>query len=757
MPSRWWWLLVLPFVVLLLFNTVTGFFADWAWYDSLGFASVMWTRIGASWGLFLGGVAVAWLVLAGNIWIAQRTSPLGLAATPLDQFAESTGVRVPVALLAISGVFALFMGLNVVGDWSELLLFLNQRPFNVNDPIFGRDVSFYLFTLPILELVRGWLLALFLASLVGVTVVTGTGWRGWQVRTPVLLHMAILGALILALLAFGYQLEAAKLVYSDRGAVFGAGYTDVHAQLPAYNILTVVTLITAVLLIVTVFMRRAWRAIVVVLLVWLGVAVVAGSVYPGIVQRFQVNPNELSLERPYIEDNIRFTRVAYGLEDIDARNYDASQQLTSESLQKEPDTVRNIRLWDYRPLLETYNQVQALRQYYAFNDVDIDRYEIDGTRRQVTLSARELVADRLNTEAQTWVNRKLVYTHGYGVAASPVEQITADGLPMFYLKDLPTQGVFKIEVPQIYFGELANDYVIAGTRMAEFDYPSGSGNVTTNFTADTGIDMSFWHRALFALRFADINLVLNQDMTSESQLLWRRNIVSRARLLAPFFEYDHDPYIVIGDDGRLYWFIDGYAISDRYPYSEPYAGRFNYIRNAVKVVIDAYDGSMVFYVVDENEPITAAYQRIFPVLFRPLSEMPDYLLKHVRYPTDLFAVQAELYRTYHMTDATEFYNKEDMWAWPEEIFYSQPQPIEPYYVLMQLPDSDDLDYVQILPFTPANRENMIAWMAAHSDPEKYGQIVVYEFGKEALFFGPKQIEARVDQDPTISAQLSLWN
>ncbi|MCB0135344.1 MAG: UPF0182 family protein, partial [Caldilineaceae bacterium] len=508
---------------------------------------------------------------------------------------------------------------------------------------------------------------------------------------------------------------------------------DVNAQLPAYNLLTIVTLITAVLLIITAFLRRGWRAIVAVLVAWVAIAFVAGSLYPGFVQRFQVSPNELSLERSFIDENIRFTRLAFGLDDIELASYDASQQLTPQALLTEPETVRNVRLWDYRPLLQTYNQVQALRQYYEFNDVDVDRYIVDGQRRQVMVAARELVADRLNEDAQTWVNRKLVYTHGYGVAMSPVELVTSDGLPEFYVQDLPPRGVIDLTVPQVYFGELTNDYVIGRTNMEEFDFPQGGGNVTTRFSADTGIDMTFWNRLLFALRFADINLVLNQDITSESQLLWRRNIVDRVQTLAPFLQFDQDPYVVVGEDGRLYWIIDAYVTSNRFPYSEPYFGRFNYIRNSVKVVIDAYDGMPTFYVVDPSEPITAAYARIFPALFQPLEAMPEFLLRHIRYPTDLFSVQAEMYRTYHMTDATDFYNKEDLWSWPEEVFYNEPQPMEPYYVLMQLPDSDSLDYMQILPFTPANRENMVAWMAAQSDPDKYGDKLVYNFGKDSLF------------------------
>lgn len=749
--------MIIPFLFLLLFNTIIGFLTDWSWYGSLGLDSILWTRIAASLGLFAAGFVLTWIFLLANYWIVRRIEPLGLASTPVQQISDALGIRIPAITVVVFTLFALLLGLNVAAEWSQLLLFLNQLDFGVVDPVFNRDVSFYVFTLPILQIARGWLQAVILVSLATVVVASGMGWRGWRMRSGTLVHLGVLGALFLGLMALGYQIDAAQLVYSERGAVFGAGYTDVNAQLPAYNLLTGVTLIAALLLVVTASLRRGWRAIVAVLVAWVAIAFVAGALYPGFVQRFQVSPNEMSLERAFIDENIRFTRLAFDLDDIELASYDASQQLTPESLLVEPETVRNVRLWDYRPLLQTYNQVQALRQYYEFNDVDVDRYIIDGQRRQVMVAARELVADRLNTEAQTWVNRKLVYTHGYGVAMSPVERVTADGLPEFYIQDLPPNGVIDLTQPQIYFGELTNDYVIGRTNMEEFDFPQGGGNVTTRFSADTGIDMTFWNRMLFAMRFADINIVLNQDITSESQLLWRRNILERVQALAPFLQFDQDPYIVVGADGRLYWMMDAYVTSNRFPYSEPYFDRFNYIRNSVKVVMNAYDGLPTFYIVDAAEPITAAYARIFPTLFQPMEAMPEFLLRHIRYPTDLFAVQAEMYRTYHMTSATDFYNKEDVWSWPEEVFYDELQPIDPYYVLMQLPNSDSLDYMQILPFTPANRENMVAWMAAQSDPDKYGEKLVYNFGKDSLFFGPKQIEARIDQDPVISAQLSLWN
>lgn len=749
------WVL-LPLLLLLFFNRIVGFYTDFVWYDSLGFTQVFATRFFASVGLFLVGALTFWLFLALNVWIARRIEPMGMASTALEEFADAIGVRVTTVVLFAGAVVAALMGLSASGAWEALLLYLNQQPFGLEDPLFSRDVSFFLFTLPVWEAVRNWLMTLLIFTLIATSIVSGVGWRGWTMRTPVLAHLALLGVVVLLLVAWQYRLDALKLVYSNRGAVVGAGHADVYAQLPAYNLLSIVTLATAVLLMVMVFLRRAWRAMVVVLAAWLVLGVVAGNVYPGLVQRFQVTPNELNLERPFIEHSIAFTRAAFDLDTIEVRSYEVSPRLPVARLLEEADTVRNVRLWDYRPLLQTYNQIQALRQYYAFNDIDVDRYTIDGEVRQVMLAARELVPERLSEDAQTWVNRRLVYTHGYGVAASPVAQVTRDGLPDFYLKDLPPQGKIPLSQPQIYFGELTNDYVIGRTNEPEFDYPSGDGNVTSRFTASTGIEMSLWHRLVFAVRFADINLLLNQDINPDSQLLWRRNIAARVLEVAPFLRYDADPYIVIGGDGRLYWFLDAYTVSNRFPYSEP-MDAINYIRNSVKVVVSAYDGSMRFFIVDEAEPIAAAYSRIFPVLFSPMSEMPEDLLRHIRYPNDLFTVQAEVYRTYHMTNPNDFYNREDLWAWPEEIFQDRTQRMEPYYVLMRLPGEERLEYVQILPFTPANRENMIAWLAARSDPEGYGTKLVYEFGKDTLFFGPQQVEARINQNPVISAQLALWN
>ncbi|MDE0311570.1 MAG: UPF0182 family protein [Caldilineaceae bacterium] len=760
-----WWMLI-PFLILILFNTVLGFYTDWLWYDSLKLTSVFFTRIGASLGLFAAGALAFWLVFVFNVLLVRRLNPQGLADTPVTEAIQAVGVRITPIVVLVGAFFAFFMGTGASSAWEELLLYFNQQPFGLTDPIFGRDVSFFLFTLPIWQFLRGWLMTTFVITLIATGLASGIGWRGWSAPAPVRAHLSCLGALILLLIAWQYRLDALELVYSNRGAVFGAGYTDVNAQLPAFNILVFVTIFAALLLLVNVFLQQAWRAIVVVLVGWIAISALAGNIYPNLVQRFQVNPNEFTREREFISYNIDFTRAAYGLDRIVDENFDAESELTPDELLDQPDTIRNIRLWDYRPLLQTYNQVQALRQQYQFTDIDIDRYEVEGERRQLMLSARELIPEQLEQPAQTWVNRKLVYTHGYGVAASPVAEITPDGLPTFVLQDLPVQGILDVSRPQIYFGERTNEYVIVKTETEEFDYPRGEGgNVFTTFEADTGIRIGgFLPRLAFAIQFADVNLFISQELNSESQLLWRRNILQRTIEVAPFLRFDSDPYIVVGGDGNLYWFLDAYTVSGRFPYSEPsqFGTRtvppgFNYIRNPVKIIVNAYTGKMDFYLVEPDEPIAAAYARIFPALFTPFEKMPADLNAHIRYPNDLFSIQASVFRTYQMTEPTDFYNREDVWAWPEEIFDNQSRPMEPYYVLMQLPGSEDLDFIQILPFTPANRENMISWLAAQNDPEKYGEMLVYRFGKDSLVFGPKQIEARIDQDPTISSLLSLWN
>lgn len=755
---RWgrWLYLIIPIVLFYLAARSIGLIADYTWITSVGYQSVFWTRIGVMFGLFIGAAILFMLFYSANVILARQLAPWGIAESPLQQILSAFGLRVmPVVMLA--GVaMALILGTMAVGHWESVLLYLHNVPFGKQDPLFGRDIGTFVFALPVWNALRGWLTMALLATAAAVAVVVGAYRRGWSHNRGAVIHLAILIALMLLLVAWQFHLSAFNLAYSQRGVIYGAGFADVHATLPALRIMVWLSVIISVVIVVVALLRRSLGAVLILGGVWLVAAFVLLSVYPSVVERFRVRPNELTLETPYIQDAIDSTRSAYALDAVKVESYDASQSLSPQDLIGQPGTLLNVRLWDYRPLLQTYNQVQALRQYYEFNDIDIDRYTVDGRKTQVMLGARELIPERLSEDAQTWVNRRLVYTHGYGVAASPVSKVTTDGLPTFLVKDLPPTGVISVTVPQIYFGERTGDYVVGNTARPEFDFPREDGNVFTHFSADTGIPMTWWNRVLFALHFADISLILNGDISSESRLLWQRDIAARAQKIAPFLVFDSDPYIVVGEDGHLYWIHDAYTTTDRYPYSEPLSG-LNYIRNAVKVVTDAYDGTVNFYIADPDDPIIQSYARAFPKLFLPLSEIPAGLINHVRYPQDLFAQQAEIYRTYHMTDPTEFYNREDLWAWPEEVFDNSPTPVEPNYVLMQLPGQSDLDYVMILPYTPASRENMVSWLAVRSDPNGYGEKLNYRFGKDSLLFGPKQVEARIDQDPAISAQLTLWN
>jgi uncharacterized membrane protein (UPF0182 family) len=473
-------------------------------------------------------------------------------------------------------------------------------------------------------------------------------------------------------------------------------------------------------------------------------------------QRFQVEPSELDKERAYIKNNIQLTRLAFGLDQIEERDIPVELAPSEQDIAQNSATINNVRLWDYRPLKDTYNQIQSIRLYYDFNDIDVDRYQIDGSYRQVLLGARELSPEKLASQAQTWVNRRLQFTHGYGVALSPTNEVTEQGLPNLWVKDVPPVGTIEIERPEIYFGEKTVDYVIANTRVAEFDYPKGDTNVYTRYEAGRGIKLnSLIRKLIFAWELGDINILISGELTPESQLLYRRNIQQRVQHIAPFLKLDSDPYMVI-DDGKLFWIQDAYTVSDRYPYSQPTAEGINYVRNSVKVVTSAYDGSVTFYLIDPEDAVANTYAAIFPALFTPIEEMPESLRAHLRYPLDLFRVQVSVYQTYHMQDPRVFYNKEDLWTTPVETYADAERSMEPYYVIMRLPGEEQEEFVLMLPFTPTQKDNMITWLAARSDGDKYGTLIAYNFPKDKLIYGPRQIEARIDQDPTISSQLTLW-
>jgi uncharacterized membrane protein (UPF0182 family) len=572
----------------------------------------------------------------------------------------------------------------------------------------------------------------------------------------------VLGAIVLGLLAWGYQLSIPQLFYSTSGAAYGAGYTDVHARLPVLQLLTWITVAGAAILLLNLVVRVRWLPYAAVA-AWLLVALIGSSVYPSLLQKFSVEPNELTREQEYIEHTIQFTRAAFGLDSVATADYPVSEEAVPLDLKANASTIRNIRLWDYRPLGRTYSQLQAIRLYYTFNDVDIDRYRLGGDYRQVTLSAREMNHDLLSEAAQTWLNRHLIYTHGSGVVLSPVNEVGAEGLPELWVRDIPPQSIYPelaLTRPQIYHGELTNDYVIVNTNAQEFDYPLGDQNVYTTYEGTGGVRLgSPLKRLAYALRLGSSQVLLSGYITPDSRLLWRREISERVQTLAPFLSYDSDPYPVILN-GRLIWLLDAYTATGRYPYSEPIdsmAGAVNYMRNPVKVTIDAYDGTVTFYLIDPTEPLAATYARIFPALFRPVSEMDPALVAHWRYPEGLFRIQATKYQSFHMTDPQVFYNQEDLWSWAEEIVGGDKVRTEPYYVNMRLQGQAENEFILMSPYTPSNKQNMLAWLYARNDGEQYGQLGVYRFPKQQLVYGPAQVESRIDQDPQISAQLTLWN
>jgi uncharacterized membrane protein (UPF0182 family) len=571
-------------------------------------------------------------------------------------------------------------------------------------------------------------------------------------------HQLVLGALFLALTGGGVWLDRYELLYSARGIVFGASYTDVHASLPVLGALTVLAVLCAGACLAQLGMgglRVVAAGLLVLAVVWVG----GLGIYPALLQRFSVTPNELNAERPFIVHNIRMTRQAYGLDRIDEREFPADESLDVRAIDRNAPTIKNIRLWDYRPLLRTFAQLQEIRTYYKFQDVDNDRYLVNGEYRQLMLSPRELSYAHL--QSRIWINEHLTFTHGYGAVVGPVNRVTAEGLPEFLVQDIPprsAEGFPKITRPEIYYGETSNEYVLVRTRSQELDYPAGDQNVYARYAGEGGVPFSSWLRKLaFALRFGEIKILLSNDLTPESRIMMYRTIGQRVRQIAPFFHYDRDPYMVVTDAGRLVWMLDGYTTSDRYPYSDPVRGLGNYIRNSVKITVDAYDGRVRFYLADPTDPVIRVYAAGFPGMLRPLSEMPEDLRRHIRYPEDFFAIQARKYATYHMLDPQVFYNKEDLWTLPRRSIEGRDREMEPYYTIMRLPAEAREEFILLTLFNPSRRDNMIAWLAARSDPPNYGRLVVYNFPKQKLVYGPRQIDARIDQDPVISQQLALWN
>ena len=762
------------FVIWLVLLLTSGAWATWFWFDSLGLTSVLWMRYTGPLVLGLAATLLAGLFAGLNLLVASR-QVRGEPRYIGQQLPIPPALNRLIVVVAATAI-AVVLGMTAAPEWEEVLLAVNAPAFGVSDPLFGMDVGFYVFRLPLLEAGRGWLIQLIVlvaAAVVGLYALrTGMSARYGRLNVPPGLrtHLAFLGGLLLLALALGSWIDAFELVYARRGAVYGAGYADATAQLLAYRLLLGISLLAAAGMFIFMISRRL-LVLIAAAAVWPLAALLVGQLYPSAVQTLVVRPNELNLEAPYLEDNIRMTRAAFGLDRAETRELSGQAALTADDLRASSETVNNLRLWDYRPLLATLAQTQEIRLYYSFVDVDVDRYVIDGRYRQVHISARELDQSKLSPQARTWQNLHLVYTHGYGVVVTAVNEVRSEGLPRYLLENIPPAGAPELTParPQIYFGEKTDTYVFVRTlpgrpgEEPEFDYPLGDTNATTTYAGRDGVALdSPLKRLVMAFYFGDGNALFSRNFTDETRALFHRNVPDRIKRLAPFLALDRDPYLTVVD-GRLVWIQDAYTSTNRYPYATPTAterfGRVNYVRNPVKATVDAYDGTVTLYVVDETEPILAAYRALYPALFTPLSEASPALRAHFRYPEDLFEVQSAVFTTYHMQNSQIFYNREDAWALPQMSLDGQVQPMEAYNVVMSLPEAQTQapEFMLMRPFTPLGKSNMVAWMVGRADGGSYGTLRVYAFPKDRVLFGPQQIEARIDQEPEISQQLTLWN
>jgi uncharacterized membrane protein (UPF0182 family) len=765
-------------ICLILLGLASDFLVDWLWFSSVGYLQVFWTTIGAKAAVFVASWTATALVLWLNGWLAlraagRRSTQLAAAAVwqaagsaqpdPLAQWRDRLPWRSMIAGGAV--LLALLVAAAELGNWGTFLRFLYQVPYGADEPIYGKDIGFYLFSLPAYILIKKWMmLTLALSALVAGTIYWAHGdieydSQHHSISPTAIGHGSALLGLFFAVKAWSYGLDRYLLLYGDNGVVVGASYTDVHVGLPALWLMIGLSILAALVTSANLRTRSYRLPVAAFLLVVIGTFVLSGVV-PILVWQFFVKPSELDLEKPYIERNIALTRQAYNLDKIAARPFAAEQKLTSKTLEANKATIDNIRLWDWLPLSDTYAQLQEIRTYYKFHDLDVDRYWLDGSYQSVMLSARELRPSLLPPNAQTWVNRHVLFTHGNGAVMSPVTRKSTEGLPLLYLRDIPpvADGGPRIDEPRIYYSEQSNNYVIVKGSTAEFDYPKGKDNVYATYDGTGGIPIgaAVW-RGLFAYYFNDPNLLLSSYITTDSRIMIRRNIGERVQTIAPFLRLDHDPYLVISN-GRMFWMQDAYTVSSYFPYSQP-AQDFdlNYIRNSVKVIIDAYHGTVDFYLIDTGDPVALTYQRIFPSLFKSFEAMPPDLQKHIRYPEDLFLIQARLYQTYHMEAADVFYNREDLWQFPRQPGGGGIATMAPYYIVMRLPGEPQAEFFLMLPMVPSRRDNMIAWLAARCDAPDYGKLIVYEFPKEKLVYGPFQIEARINQSTEISQQITLWN
>jgi uncharacterized membrane protein (UPF0182 family) len=771
MPRRTIVFVVLAFLLVFVAGpSLLSFYTDWLWFGEVGYQFVYSTILRTQAVLFVALFTVTAVWVAANLRHALAgvrdlhpvfTTRDGLEVTLPGR--QQLGVLANAVAVILGGVVALYAS----EQWDVWLAWQHQVPFGEADPLLGHDVSFYVFTLPLLQTLRGLGQALvILAAITSVLVylLTGSLTSGFprtvSMTTAARRHLSVLLALFLLLLAAGAWLNRPEyLIRPSAGVLFGASYADVHARMPAALVIAAVAVIGAGLALLQAFSYRRWPIPVAIVLYI--VANVATEGYSTLLQRFVVSPDEQTRESPYIAHNIAATRKAFDLDRVEESELSGDALLTRDDIARNAPTLQNVRLWDHQPLLQTFGQIQEIRTYYDFVSVDNDRYRVGSAPRQVMLSARELNSNALPN--RTWINERLTFTHGYGLTLGPVNQVTSEGLPVLFIQNMPpeTTAGFTVTQPRLYFGESSNDYVIVHTNTREFDYPRGDNNEFTQYTGKSGVPLdSLWRKLLFAVRFGSYQILLSDAITPESRILFNRNIRDRVRTIAPFLTFDRDPYLVVAD-GRLFWLIDAYTTTDQYPYATPAGRNLNYIRNAVKFVVDAYEGTTTAYVSDDRDPLVRTWSAIFPGLFKPLSEMPAQLHEHIRYPEDIFAIQSSVYATYHMTQPAVFYNREDQWELPAVDQSAEGRgeapSMQPYYTIMRLPGEDKAEFIQMLPFTPRRRDNLAAWLVARSDGEHYGRLRVFAFPKQKLVFGPRQVVARINQDQAISPQITLWN
>ena len=772
------WLLVAVVGILIMIGLtwLRGVYTNWLWFSELGYEDVYRKILVTKIWLFLISVGAFMAVIIPNIWLVFRsTSEYVPPNLTNDAYRFIRKILGWVGGLAV-GLACLVFGADSASRWETVLRFNNSTPFVdgdgmvLIDPILNKGVDFYVFTLPFISFVKGWFLGATIVTLLFVVAlyVVLLGLRDKDVVVPksVKIHLTLIGAFLFVVIAVGYWIGRYEMLYSTDGVVFGVGFTDANARLPVKSLLTVISIVCALLMAVAGFMS-GYRMVVGSVALWLGMAILAGGIFPGLVQRFQVEPNELAKESNYLENNIRLTRQAYGidLKPEQIRDHKGLERITPEIIDDNLGTIENIRLWDEGPLAEIYNQVEFVQFYYDFLRIGVDRYKIGDSLRQVMLSTRELSAEKLPEEAQTWVNRHLVYTHGHGVAMSPVNTVSSKGQPEMFVQDVPASispevgDALRLDEAGIYYGLKSLPFVIVGSNAKELDY-QGEGDAPkfTEYSGSGGVALSsFIRRLAYAWEFGDINILISGEVdTAKSRIQYRRTIPERFASVTPFMSPDSDPYQVVAD-GRVFFIQDGYTWTSKFPYSTPWVNKdFNYIRNSVKAVVDAYNGTLTYYIYDSQDPIIESYSKIFPNLFKDSKDMPEYLKEHVRYPRDLFAVQSSMLLQYHMEDPTTFYQKGDQWSIPVQSSFGKEVKLEPYYILARLPGEEDEEFLLIQPFTPDKRDPLKAWLAVRNDNPNYGELVLFRFPGGKSILGPNQVEARIDNNTAISQQFTLW-